>query len=260
MLCVVALVVFGVMGIFSATHRALAREAFDCTFRMATLRPCDTGFDQKIKGKIVGKVFKKSPKAAGLIHKNYKVVSWCFTILFFGSMIYTGYGAYNLLAFGTCDPTDPTNCVFNPQDPSASVCPFHDYDLSLSAETVGYFRMVNEEPRPFAYFFGATWCPHCGWEKPIFTRVSQKFPSVTTHIIEVDLEPDHPEIATFKHYSPLGNIPIVILGGKYYRIGAGEALGEETEELLLTALFCKISGNEASDCSEPEVQAYISQL
>ncbi|MFC2174985.1 thioredoxin family protein [archaeon] len=260
MLCLVALVVFGVLGIFSASHRKTALEAFDCVFRMATLRPCNTGFDQKIKGKIVGKVFKKSPKTAKLIHKNYKLVSWAFTLLFFGSMLYTGYGAYNFIMFGTCDPLDPTNCVFNPQDPAGSVCPFDDYDLTLSAETIGYFRMVNEDPRPFAYFFGTTWCPHCKWEKPIFTRVAQKFPSITTHMVEVDLEPDHPEISTFNHYSPGGSIPLVIVGGNYYRVGSGEVLGEETEEQLLTALFCKISDNEAEDCSDAEVKAIVSTL
>ncbi len=64
MFCLIALIVFSILGIFSATHRKLAKEAFDCVFRRITLRPCNTGFDQKIKGKIIGKLLNKSPKLA----------------------------------------------------------------------------------------------------------------------------------------------------------------------------------------------------
>jgi len=260
MLCLVALVVFGVLGIFSATHRAYAREAFNCVFRMATLQPCDTGFDQKVKGKITGWLFKRNKPLAGLVHKHYKIVSTAFTILFFASMIYTAYGMYNLVTIGTCDPQHPENCVFNPQNITESTCPFQDYNLMLSASTIGNFQMVNREARPFAYFFGTTWCPHCKWEKPIFERVSAKFPSVRTSVVEVDLEPEHPEMPTFNHYSPQGFIPLVVIGGTYYRVGAGEKLGEQAEEDVLTALFCKISNNEASDCSDPAVQDYLKRL
>ena len=48
MFCIVAFVVLGIMGIFSATNRGLAKEAFDCVLRRVTLRPCTTGFDQKM--------------------------------------------------------------------------------------------------------------------------------------------------------------------------------------------------------------------
>lgn len=52
MLCLAALVVFSILGIFSASYRPLAREAFNCVFRKMTLRSCNTGFDQKIKTKL----------------------------------------------------------------------------------------------------------------------------------------------------------------------------------------------------------------
>ena len=52
MACLIALIIFGIMGIFSASHRALAKEAFICVFKRVTFRPCDTGFKEKIKGKI----------------------------------------------------------------------------------------------------------------------------------------------------------------------------------------------------------------
>ena len=49
MACLIALIIFGIMGIFSASHRALAKEAFICVFKRVTFRPCDTGFKEKIK-------------------------------------------------------------------------------------------------------------------------------------------------------------------------------------------------------------------
>ena len=50
-LCIVAMVVFGIFGIFSVKYRKYAKEAAECTFRLATFRPCQSDFDQKMKTK-----------------------------------------------------------------------------------------------------------------------------------------------------------------------------------------------------------------
>ena len=70
MICVIALIVFSILGIFSATHRKLAAEAFGCVFKKATLRKCASGMDVKIKGKITGTFMKYSPKLAKVIYKH----------------------------------------------------------------------------------------------------------------------------------------------------------------------------------------------
>ncbi len=54
MFCIVAFVVLSILGIFSASNRVLAREALDCVLRRVTLRPCNTGFDEKMKAKLLG--------------------------------------------------------------------------------------------------------------------------------------------------------------------------------------------------------------
>jgi hypothetical protein len=114
MICIIALVVFGILGIFSAKYRSLAKEAFDCVFRRMTLRPCTTGFDQKMKMKIVSKSFKHSPKLSQLIYKYFEALSWTFTILMIVSLIFTGIGAYNYVAFGNCNgPNSSAYCVIN---------------------------------------------------------------------------------------------------------------------------------------------------
>lgn len=114
MICIIALIVFGILGIFSATHRQLAREAFDCVFRRITLRPCNSDFNQRMKGKIVGKLLTKSPKTAGFVNKNFELLSWIMVIIFFISMIYSGYAIYNLGVHGTCTPDNPEMCAFTP--------------------------------------------------------------------------------------------------------------------------------------------------
>jgi len=52
MICVVALIVFGILGIFSAKYRVIAKEAFDCVFRKITLRKCDSRLDSRLKSEI----------------------------------------------------------------------------------------------------------------------------------------------------------------------------------------------------------------
>ena len=110
--CIVALVVFAVLGIFSAKYRRWAREAFDCVGRRLTLRPCQTGFNDKVKAKVVSKLLAKSPKAARFAHRHFEAISWIFTIMMFTSLAFSGYSLYNLAVYGTCDPSNPDSCVF----------------------------------------------------------------------------------------------------------------------------------------------------
>jgi hypothetical protein len=118
-LCIIGLVVFAVLGVFSAKYRALAKEAFRCVFRMATLRPCDTDFDRKIKMKLVGKLMGTHKGIAGLLYKNFDALSWAFTLLFFVSLLITAQSVYNLVVYGTCDPV--TNvCLFAPHKPECN--------------------------------------------------------------------------------------------------------------------------------------------
>lgn len=116
-LCIVAMVVFGILGIFSIRYRTYAKEAMECTFRMVTLRPCQSDFDQKMKTQILAKLM-RFPKIANFTNKHFKAISVVIVVLFLGSIIasgaYAGYGVYNLVAYGTCDPQHPENCVFTP--------------------------------------------------------------------------------------------------------------------------------------------------
>ncbi len=113
--CIVALVVFGVMGIFSAKYRTYFKEALRCVGRQMTLRKCDTDFDNKVKSKITAKLMNRSPMAAKFVYKRFSWISWAFVLLMFWSIASLGIGVYNTVAYGNCNGEESTDfCIFNP--------------------------------------------------------------------------------------------------------------------------------------------------
>lgn len=103
MLCLVALIIFSILGIFSLTHRQLAKDALGCVFKSITLQPCDVDFDSKIKGRVVGKLINRSPILAKNVNRHWKLISWFLTILFFISLFFSIKFVYNLITpHSTC--------------------------------------------------------------------------------------------------------------------------------------------------------------
>ncbi len=101
--CFIALFVFGFLAIFSARYRPFAKEAFNCVFKMMTLRKCDTGFDKKLKAKITGKLMNKSPKTGAFVYKYFDAISWIFTIIMIASLFYSAITIYNLAVYKNCN-------------------------------------------------------------------------------------------------------------------------------------------------------------
>lgn len=115
MLCLVSLIIFGLMGIFSASHRELAKEALKCVFRRITFRPCNSTFQDKAKGKILGWLLRRSPFLAEMFNKYSEVLSWIFIILMITSTVWVGRGIYNYYAYGSCNGLNSSSfCVFDP--------------------------------------------------------------------------------------------------------------------------------------------------
>jgi len=114
MICLIALFVFGVLAIFSASYRPLAKEAFDCVFRKITFRKCKTNLDQRIKGDLVGRSMRRSPWFARFLHKRFEILSWIFTILLILSLVQSGISIYYWAAYGNCNgPNESGFCIFN---------------------------------------------------------------------------------------------------------------------------------------------------
>ena len=118
MICLIALVVFGVLAIFSAKYRGYFKEAADCVFRRMTLRKCTTSFDKKMKVKISSKISNRSKPLGGYVFKHFEALSWIMTIAMIVSLIWTGYwgtmGLYNWVMYQNCNgPNSTEACVFN---------------------------------------------------------------------------------------------------------------------------------------------------
>jgi len=115
MICLIALVVFGILGLFSAKYRTIAKEAFECVFRRMTLRKCTTGLDKRLKSQITGKLMRKHPRFAKGVYKHFEGISWIFTIVLIASLSYSVYSVANLAIFGNCYGPEPSGfCIFDP--------------------------------------------------------------------------------------------------------------------------------------------------
>jgi hypothetical protein len=104
-ICIVALVVFSILSIWSAKYRSYAKEAFRCVGLMITFRPCDVQLETKIKTKVTTKLM-FSPSLARFFYRYFKPISWLFTITFFVSLFYSALGIYNIIVYGSCNPGD----------------------------------------------------------------------------------------------------------------------------------------------------------
>ncbi|MBD3210261.1 thioredoxin domain-containing protein [Candidatus Micrarchaeota archaeon] len=114
LLCILAFFVFAVLSVFSARYRPLAKEAFACVFKTVTLKPCDTGMDDRLKAEVVSGLLKVSPAAARTVNRHFTVLSWVFVLLTLGSFAYTAFGAYNFYFYGNCDGPQSSNiCILN---------------------------------------------------------------------------------------------------------------------------------------------------
>ena len=116
MICIIAMIVFGIISIFSASYRPIAKESFDCVFRRVTLRKCQSGLDIKLKTKLVGKIMNKSPTLAKPVYKYFEMFSWLFVIITIVSLFFTGQAVYNLVVYDNCagPNANPEDCIFVP--------------------------------------------------------------------------------------------------------------------------------------------------
>lgn len=114
-LCIIALPIFAILGLFSATHRELAKEAFRCVFLKLTFKPCDTRLDTRIKATIVGSLLKKNKSLGVFVHKHFTLFSWLFVLLMIASTYYVIDGGINYYKYGNCNgPNSSGFCVFDP--------------------------------------------------------------------------------------------------------------------------------------------------
>ncbi len=110
--CIIALIVSAVLSIFSAKYRKLTLEAFRCVLRKATLRPCETGMDERMRAEAVAHVLRYSPPAARVVNRHFEAVSAVFFILSIASFAYSALSVYNFYYYGNCEGPVATGACF----------------------------------------------------------------------------------------------------------------------------------------------------
>jgi len=186
--CIIALIIFGILGIFSASHRALAKEAFSCVFKRITLRPCNTGFQEKIKGKVLSKIITRSTFLARMVNKHYELLSWIFFILMVGSTIWVVRGGYNFYVFGSCnglnesgfcafDPSGSNNMVTTSDNGNGATCGITqaiETNLTLNNVDLSSFPTQNVGSKDTVVFIGCYDCDYSRKTYPYIQKLIEK--------------------------------------------------------------------------------------
>jgi hypothetical protein len=186
MFCIASFLVLSILGIFSASNRQLAREALDCVLRRVTFRPCNTGFDQKMKAKLVGGVLTRSETAASFINKNFEVLSWIFIIFFAVSSFFAVRGIYYYYVYGSCNGLNQTGfCAFDPKGANNAVStaplqckenPPTAADLTLQPLDLSLFPQKNEGAIDQIVFIGCYACDYSRKAYPVIMKLIERFP------------------------------------------------------------------------------------
>jgi len=180
MFCIVSFVVLGILGIFSASNRQMAGESLDCVLRRVTLRPCNTGFDEKMKAKILGFVIVRSETGARLLNRFFEPLSWVFFVLLMASSIWSVRGLYLFYTSGSCNGLNQAGfCVFDPKGSSnqisgvlqtCKVNPPTQADLTLKGVDLSGFPVLNPTAPDKIVFIG---CYHCDYTRATYPLVRQ---------------------------------------------------------------------------------------
>jgi protein-disulfide isomerase len=187
MFCITAFVVLSILGIFSATNRALAREALDCVLRRVTFRPCNTGFDEKMKAKILGAVIMRSERLARFISKYFEVLAWIFFILIMGASVMAVRGLYLFYVTGSCNGLNQQAfCVFDPTgannqvSAASAMCtdkPRTITDLTLKGVDLTGFPVLNPTDKKPIVFVGCYACDYTRKSYPMIMDLVKRYKS-----------------------------------------------------------------------------------
>jgi hypothetical protein len=193
MFCIVAFIVLSILGIFSAANRRLAKEALDCVFRRITFRPCNTGFDEKMKAKILGKVIMRSEKLAGFINKRFEVLAWIFFVIFLGASVMAVRGLVLFYTTGSCNGVNSEAfCVFDPTgannevssvDQACSAVPKTIESLTLDGVDVASFPTLNTSSTETPIIFiGCYSCDYTRKTYPIIRQLAERYNAPLTYM------------------------------------------------------------------------------
>lgn len=110
MFCIAAFIILGLISIFSASQRKLAKKAWGCTMRRVTFRPCDTSFKDEMKNRLLAKVANRTPRLVTAADITIEAASFMLVILTIWSLFVGFKSGLNLFVWGTCNPINASSC------------------------------------------------------------------------------------------------------------------------------------------------------
>ncbi|MCU0642088.1 MAG: thioredoxin domain-containing protein [archaeon] len=191
-ICIIALPVFALLGLFSLKYRILAWEAFHCLFRTVAFKPCNTGLDLKIKSKFTAKLMWFPALARGF-YKYFAVLSWIFVILALLSVAGTGYGLYNYIKYGNCNgPDSSAFCIFNPTRAGGEEqCSTFTQKTEVDVKKVNLTGAVVRGALYAPYAIVEYGCYSCHYTKEAESALNQvlaNYPNVKLFYLDVPLD------------------------------------------------------------------------
>ena len=187
MICIIALIVFGILGIFSLKYRLIAKEALDCTFKKITLRKCDTGLDTRLKSQITGKFLRFWPALGRAVYRYFEVFSWIFLILTLLTLFFMGQGIYNYAIYGNCNGPQGGFCIYDPlgtnqphnittTEGQCSLPPSIKVNTTLTPPPLRDSPFLgNENSKVTIIEFGCYECAYTKKAEPIVKKILKKY-------------------------------------------------------------------------------------
>lgn len=180
MFCITSFLVLSILGIFSASNRQLAKEALDCVLRRVTFRPCTTGFDEKMKAKILGFVITRSEGSARFLNRFFEPLAWGFFILTIAAMVFFARGIYLFYVTGSCNGLNSSAfCVFDPTGENnqvsnvAPVCKVPTgtkKGLTMEGVDLTGLPQLNTGAQDKIFMIG---CYHCDYTRKSYPEIRQ---------------------------------------------------------------------------------------
>ncbi|MDP7116630.1 MAG: thioredoxin domain-containing protein [Candidatus Woesearchaeota archaeon] len=178
-LCLLALPIFALLGIFSLKYRKLTKDSLECLFKTVTLRKCESGLDERIKARITGSLFKHSTKTAKFVYHYYKPLTWIFIILIIWSVYEGSVGIYNYSAYGNCNGPESTG--FCALDPTGKNSKTSDLNMVVPEEII-LPQLQEDDPligpqntQLTIIEFGCYACPYTKRAEPIVRQVLEYY-------------------------------------------------------------------------------------
>jgi predicted DsbA family dithiol-disulfide isomerase len=195
-LCLLALPIFAILGVFSIKYRKLAKDSLHCLFRTVTLRKCESGLDDRIKAGITGSLLKFSPGLAKFFYRNYKIISLLIIALFIWSAVEGGVGVVNYVKYGNCNgPESSGFCILDPTGKysgTSELGTFAAPEQHICPQPESNDPTLGDEYAPLTIIeFACYTCTYTKKAEPIVKEILEEYKGKVNIQVKSIVIPDH---------------------------------------------------------------------